>query len=98
MVLPGRIFVIVILPETGRDADRMRLLNRRDTDGIRVAPVFTSMLRATTFLSMGQEMGYTVNLDYIFPVEGSRFGDDFPEYRVELDPHPASFFVPEPSP
>jgi hypothetical protein len=96
--LPGRLFVIVIVPEDGRDAERMPLLNRHTSNGIRIAPVFSSMLRATTFLSMGQEMGYTVKLDYIFPVDGSRFADDFPEYRAALDPNPASFFVDEPSP
>lgn len=97
-MLPARIFVIVILPEGGRDAERMRLLNRRAADGIRIAPVFSSMLRATSFLSTGQDMGYTVNLDYIFPVDGGRFADDFPDYRAALDPSPASFFVDEAGP
>lgn len=92
MALPNRIFVIVILAEEGRDPNRMRLLNRSDTDGIHITPVFSSMRGATTFLSQGQERGYTVNLDYIFPVDGGQFADDFPEYRAALDPSPASFF------
>jgi len=70
----------------------MRLLNRSAPDGFRITPVFGSMLGATTFLSQGQELGYTVDLDYIFPVDGNRFADDFPEYRPALDPNPASFF------
>jgi hypothetical protein len=98
VALPDRIFVIVIQAQEGRDPDRMRLLNRSETDGIRITPVFRSMRGATTFLSQGQELGYTVDLDYIFPVDGGRFADDFPEYRAELDPSPASFFVDAPSP
>jgi hypothetical protein len=98
VALPDRIFVIVIQAQEGRDPDRMRLLNRSETDGIRITPVFSSMRGATTFLSQGQELGYTVDLDYIFPVDGGQFADDFPEYRAELDPSPASFFVDAPSP
>ncbi len=81
MALPSRIFVIVIASKDGRDPEHMRLLNRSGADGLRITPVFSSMLAATTFLSKAQEMGYTVNLDYIFPAGGSRFADDFPGYR-----------------
>jgi hypothetical protein len=69
----------------------MPLLSRQ-LDGRRLAPVFSSMLLATGFLSRAQELGYYVKLDYIFPVEGALLGDDFPEYEFKLDPTPEAFF------
>lgn len=95
-MLPERLFVIVIVPEGGRDTDRMPLLNRRDAAGRRLTPVFSSMRLATTFLSQGQLLGFSVNLDYIFPADGARFTEDFPEYVEQLDPSAESFFVESP--
>jgi hypothetical protein len=50
------------------------------------------MLLATTFLSQAQQLGHFVKLDYIFPADGGRLGEDFPEYQVQLDPSPQAFF------
>ena len=80
--------------ETGgpRDPDRMPLLNRGDGER-RTAPVFSSMQHATTFLSRAQELGHHVQLDYIFPADGSRLAADFPGHEFRLDPSPESFFT-----
>ena len=91
MPLPERVFVVVIETDAGHDPDRMPLLNRQ-VDGRRLAPVFSSMLLATGFLSRAQELGYYVKLDYIFPLEGGLLADDFPEYEFQLDPTPDTFF------
>jgi hypothetical protein len=90
--LPERVFVIVVESEGGRDPERMPLLSQTGPSGTRRAPAFSSMLLATTFLSQAQQLGYFVKLDYIFPVDGPRLGEDFPEYRVYLDPSPQAFF------
>jgi hypothetical protein len=90
--LPERVFVIVVEAEDGRDPERMPLLSQTDASGSRRAPVFSSMLLATTFLSQAQQLGYFVKLDYIFPADGGRLAADFPEYRVQLDPSPQAFF------
>jgi hypothetical protein len=90
--LPERVFVIVVEAEDGRDPERMPLLSQADAAGTRKAPVFSSMLLATTFLSQAQQLGYFVKLDYIFPADGGRLAADFPEYRVQLDPSPQAFF------
>jgi hypothetical protein len=50
------------------------------------------MLHATTFLSQAQQLGHIVKLDYIFPADGRRLAQDFPEYEVRFDPSPQSFF------
>jgi hypothetical protein len=96
LALPDSVFVIVIESEGGRDPERMPLLSQIDPDGARQAPAFSSMLLATTFLSQAQQLGYYVKLDYIFPVDGRRLGDDFPEYRFRLDPSPQAFFGADP--
>ena len=96
MPLPERVFVIVVESEAGRDPERMPLLSQTDPAGTR-APVFSSMLLATTFLSQAQQLGYFVKLDYIFPADGLRLGEDFPEYRVVLDPSPQAFFGDNPA-
>ena len=88
--------MIVIESEAGRDPERMPLLSHIDADSARDTPAFSSMLLATTFLSQAQQLGYYVKLDYIFPVDGRRLAEDFPEYRVRLDPSPQSFFGAEP--
>ncbi len=92
MLLPERVFVIVVESEEGRDPERMPLLSQADASGTRRAPVFSSMQLATTFLSQAQQLGYFVKLDYIFPADSGRLGEDFPEYQVQLDPSPQAFF------
>ena len=92
MPLPERVFVIVVESEGGRDPERMPLLSQADPAGTRRAPVFSSMLLATTFLNQAQQLGYFVKLDYIFPADGPRLAQDFPEYQVQLDPSPQAFF------
>ena len=89
---PERIFVIVVESEGGRDAERMPLLSQTGPAGARRTAAFSSMLLATTFLSQAQQLGYFVKLDYIFPADGRRLAQDFPEYEVRLDPSPTSFF------
>jgi hypothetical protein len=91
VALPDRVFVIVLLPETGRDPDRVSLLERAAT-GRRITPVFSSMLLATTFLDRAQKLGQPIPLDYIFPASGSRFSEDLPEYVPVLDISPEAFF------
>jgi hypothetical protein len=93
--LPERVFVIVVESESGRDPERMPLLSRAE-GGRHSTPAFSSMLLATTFLSQAQELGYFVKLDYIFPADGRRLTEDFPEYRVQLDPSPQAFFGGDP--
>jgi len=90
--LPERVFVIVVESEGGRDPGRMPLLSQADVAGTRRAPVFSSMVLATTFLNQAQELGHFVKLDYIFPADGTRLTQDFPEYQVQLDPSPQAFF------
>jgi hypothetical protein len=98
MPLPERVFVIVVEAEGGgRDPERMPLLSQTDPAGTRRAPVFSSMLLATTFLSQAQQLGYFVTLDYIFPADGGRLAADFPEYQVQLDPSPQAFFGDSPA-
>ena len=97
MPLPERVFVIVVESEAGRDPERMPLLSQTDPTGSRRAPAFSSMLLATTFLSQAQQLGYFVKLDYIFPADGGRLGEDFPEYQVQLDPSPQAFFREDPA-
>ena|SRR2546425_625239 len=92
MTLPDRIFVIVIESEAGRDPEMMPLLSRSDASGKRLTPAFSSMLLATAFLNQAQELGYYVKLDYIFPADGRRVAEDFPEHRIQLDPSPEAFF------
>jgi hypothetical protein len=96
VTVPDRVFVIVIEPEAGRDPERMPLLSQTGGDGTREAPVFSSMLLATTFLSQAQQLGHFVKLDYIFPADGRRLAQDFPEYRLRLDPSPQAFFGGDP--
>ena len=94
---PERVFVIVVESAGGRDPERMPLLSQTGPDGARRTPVFSSMLLATTFLSQAQELGYYVKLDYIFPADGRRLAEDFPEYEVRLDPSPRAFFGGDPA-
>jgi hypothetical protein len=94
---PERVFVIVVESEGGRDPERMPLLSRTEPSGARRTAAFSSMLLATAFLSQAQELGHFVKLDYIFPVDGSRLAEDFPEYEVRLDPSPQAFFGGEPT-
>jgi hypothetical protein len=90
--LPDRIFVIAIESEAGRDPELMPLLSRSDASGKRLTPAFSSMLLATTFLARAQQLGYYVKLDYIFPADGRRVAEDFPEHTIQLDPSPEAFF------
>ena len=91
MPFPDRVFVIVVEGEGGRDPERMPLLSR--SEGVQVlAPAFSSMRHATTFLAQAQERGYYVKLDYIFPVDSRRLAEDFPGHTFRLDPSPESFF------
>jgi hypothetical protein len=98
VTLPERVFVIVVESEGGRDPERMPLLSKTDAGGTRRAPAFSSMLLATSFLNQAQALGYFVKLDYIFPADGSRLSQDFPEYEVHLDPSPQAFFGSDPTP
>ena len=97
MPLPERVFVIVVETEEGRDPEVMPLLSQADAAGTRRAPAFSSMLLATSFLSQAQQLGYFVKLDYIFPADGRRLAEDFPEYQVQLDPSPQAFFREDPA-
>ena len=97
MPLPERVFVIVVETEEGRDPEVMPLLSQADAAGTRRAPAFSSMLLATSFLSQAQQLGYFVKLDYIFPADGRRLAEDFPEYQVQLDPSPRAFFREDPA-
>lgn len=92
MAYPDRVFLVVVETEDGHDPDRMPLL-KRERDGRPQAPVFSSMQRATAFLSEAQELGYQVKLDYIFPVEASRLPADFPDHEFQLDPSPRAYFA-----
>jgi hypothetical protein len=95
--LPERVFVIVVESEGGRDPERMPLLSHTGLGGTRRTAAFSSMLHATTFLSQAQQLGHYVKLDYIFPADGRRLAEDFPEYEVRLDPSPQAFFSGEPA-
>ncbi len=97
MALPERVFVIVVESEAGRDPELMPLLSQTDQAGTRRAPAFSSMLLATSFLSQAQQLGHLVKLDYIFPADGRRVGEDFPEYEIQLDPSPQAFFRDHPA-
>jgi hypothetical protein len=90
--LPERLFVIAVVPEGGRNEDRMELYAVPNGSSQPVTPVFSSILLATTFLDAGQQNGHYVNLDYIFPTAGTRFAQDFPDYQPVLDPSPESFW------
>jgi len=92
MALPARVFVIVVESAGGRDPEGMPLLSRTDGSGVRLAPAFSSMLLATTFLARAQVIGHYVRLDYIFPVDGRRLVEDFPGHEFRLDPSPEAFF------
>jgi hypothetical protein len=92
MALPERVYVIVVIPPGGRDADRIALLARSRPTRTAITPVFSSMRLATTFLDRAQALGHTVALDYIFPAAGARFGADFPEYEPALDISPEAYF------
>lgn len=96
MALPERVFVIVVESEGGRDPERMPLLSQTKPDGTRRTAAFSSMLHATTFLSQAQQLGHFVKLDYIFPVDGRRLTEDFPDYEFRVDPSPQAFFGGEP--
>jgi hypothetical protein len=91
LTLPDRVFLIVVEHAGDRDPERMSLLNRADGE-VRLTPVFSSMLLATAFLSQAQQLGHFVKLDYIFPADGHRLADDFPEFQIRLDPSPQAFF------
>ena len=84
--------MIVLLPESGRDPDRVVLLDRPTAGRERVTPVFSTLLLATTFLDRAQASGHMVPLDYIFPASGERFSQDFPELVPMLDISPEGFF------
>jgi hypothetical protein len=92
MPLPERVFVIVVDTEGDRDPEAMPVLSRAAAGGARLAPVFSSMLLATTFLARAQELGHYVKLDYIFPADGRRMADDFPGHEFRLDISPEAYF------
>jgi hypothetical protein len=97
MALPDRVFVIVVVPQGGRQEDRMPLLSRPRRAGAAITPVFSSMRLATTFLDRAQALGHAVALDYIFPAAGGRLADDFPEYEAVIDVSPEAYFPNSPS-
>ena len=92
--MPERVFVIVVQSDRGHDPEQMPLLSRTTASGARLAPAFSSMLLATTFLARAQGVGHYVRLDYIFPADGQRLPDDFPGHEFRLDPSPEAFFSP----
>jgi hypothetical protein len=92
MALPERVFVIVVESETGREVEQMPLLSRSSAGGMPLAPAFSSMLLATTFLARAQELGHFVRLVYIFPADSGRLSADFPGLEFRLDPSPEAFF------
>jgi hypothetical protein len=94
---PERVFVIVVESEGDRDPEKMPLLSHAGSSGARRTAAFSSMLLATTFLSQAQQLGHFVKLDYIFPADGRRLAEDFPDYDVRLDPSPQAFFGGEPA-
>jgi hypothetical protein len=94
---PERVFVIVVESEGDRDSERMPLLTQSGPGGGLRTAAFSSMLLATTFLSKAQQLGHVVRLDYIFPADGRRLAQDFPEYEVRLDPSPEAFFGTQPA-
>ena len=85
-------FVIVVESEGERDPEHMPLLSRSQQGGKQLAPVFSSMLLATTFLARAQEIGHVVKLDYIFPADGPRLTEDFPGHEFRLDISPEAYF------
>lgn len=89
--------MIVVEAEGGRDPERMPLLSQMASGGARRTAAFSSMRHATTFLSQAQQLGHFVKLDYIFPADGSRLAEDFPDYEIRLDPSPQAFFGGEPA-
>lgn len=91
MPLPDRVFVVVVESEGGHDPDKMPLLSQPRAER-RLTPAFSSMALATTFLAQAQELGYYVKLDYIFPADGRRLGEDFPGHDFVLDVSPQAFF------
>ena len=95
--MPERVFVVVVESEAARDPDGMPVLSRNTQGGARLAPIFSSMLLATTFLSRAQALGHYVKLDYIFPADGRRVAADFPGHAIHLDPSPEAFFGSESS-
>ena len=97
MAFPDRVFLIVVETDGERDPDQMPILNRT-TGPTQLAPAFSSMQLATTFLARAQELGYYVKLDYIFPADTRRLRDDFPEHEFRLDPSPEAFFESAPTP
>ena len=93
---PDRVFLIVVEQPGDRDPDEMPLLSR--TQGaVHMAPVFSSMLLATAFLSQAQQLGHFVKLDYIFPADSRRLAVDFPDHSFRLDPSPEAFFGGDPT-
>ena len=84
--------MIVFESDAGHDPEQMPLLSQTSPGGARRTAAFSTMLLATTFLSQAQELGHYVKLDYIFPADGHRLAQYFPEYEVRLDPSPLSFF------
>jgi hypothetical protein len=92
MPLPVRVFVIVVDTEGDRDPEAMPVLSRAAAGGGRFAPVFSSMLLATTFLARAQELGHYIKLDYIFPADGRRLAEDFPGHEFRLDISPEAYF------
>jgi len=97
MTFPDRVFVIVVDMEGDSDPEAMPVLSRVE-GGTRRAPVFSSMLLATTFLARAQQLGHFVKLDYIFPADGRRLAEDFPAHEFRLDPSPEAFFGVPPGP
>lgn len=91
MPLPDRVFVVVVEADGGHDPDKMPLLSQSRAER-RLTPAFSSMALATTFLAQAQELGYFVKLDYIFPADGRRLGEDFPGHDFVLDVSPQAFF------
>ena len=91
MPLPDRVFVVVVEADGGHDPDKMPLLSQSRAER-RLTPAFSSMALATTFLARAQELGYFVKLDYIFPADGRRLGEDFPGHDFVLDVSPQAFF------
>jgi hypothetical protein len=92
MDLPDRVFVLARVPPSGPSEDPMRLYTVPGPDQRPVTPVFTSMIKAASFLEGAQAVGVKVPFDYVFPTEGAQFAVEFAAFTPILDPSAEDFF------
>jgi hypothetical protein len=90
--LPERVFVLARMPTAGAGEDPMRLFGVPGPENRLITPVFSSIVKAATFLEAVQAMGRTVGFDYVFPASAAQFEADFSAYVALLDPGAEEFF------